>query len=88
MTEDPVQVAWRRLGCAILAQALRDAADGSSHSGEAVSFLKSHDARHLVELLDLDPALLKTPTERVPPVLADYSRLPKKQRTSTNNPSG
>jgi hypothetical protein len=69
MTEDPVLMAWRRLGCAILTRALRDAADGSGYRGEAVGFLKSHGARHLVELLDLDPALLKMAAEGLPPAM-------------------
>jgi hypothetical protein len=88
MTEDPVLMAWRRLGCAILTRALRDAADGSGYSGEAIGFLKSHGARHLVALLDLDPALLKTPTERVPDVLAENSHPPEEQRARTKIPSG
>ena len=67
MTEDPVLMAWRHLGCAILTRALRDAADGNGYSGEAIEFLKSHGARHLVELMDLEPALLKMATERLPP---------------------
>ena len=67
MTEDPVLAAWRRLGCAILTRALRDAADDNGYSGEAVGFLKSDGAHQLVKLLDLELAWLKMATARLPP---------------------
>jgi hypothetical protein len=67
---DPTSKAWRRLGCAVLVQAWRDAHNtngaraaaelglpaGLTLAGDARAFLQSDGAAWLVLALDLDPA--------------------------------
>ncbi len=50
----PELAGWRRLGCAILLRAYKDAAAGNGHALEARQFLASPAARGIVKLLGLD----------------------------------
>jgi hypothetical protein len=63
---DSTRDGWRRLACAILLRAVRDAADGNGHSWEARQWLGGPAARELVSLLDLDPAGLDRVLAGVP----------------------
>ncbi len=53
---DPDLAGWRRLGCAILLLAYKDAREGNGHSQDARQFLAGDGARRLVAWLDLDAA--------------------------------
>jgi len=50
----PERAGWRRLGCAILLRAYKDAVAGNGYSGEARQFLASPAAWSIVKLLGLD----------------------------------
>ena len=54
-TCDPSLVAYRRLACAILARAVRDAKSGNGHSAEARHWLAGEGA-DLAEQLDIAPS--------------------------------
>jgi len=70
---DPTLESWRRLGCAVLTRAYKDAAHGNGHSQEARHWLAGDDARWWVGLLDLDPAGLDYALAGLP--LPDYEQL-------------
>lgn len=53
-TQRLVTQGWRRLACAILIQAVKDAREGNGHSQDARRFLAGPGARRLAVLLDLD----------------------------------
>ena len=73
---DPVLVGWRRLGCKILVQAYRDAAEGNGHSADAHRWLNSAGAGVLVQLLELDRGGLEGALSRLPAPAAEQLELP------------
>ena len=64
--EEPTVIGYRRLACAVLIRAYRDAAEGNGHSAAARAWLASSGAVDLVNLLELDPAGLARAVDALP----------------------
>ncbi len=73
---DPDLAGWRRLGCAILLLAYRDAHEGNGHSQDARRFLAGDGARRLVAWLELDAGGLAVALQDLPPPAYEQLALP------------
>ena len=71
-----ILIGWRRLGCKILVQAYRDAAEGNGHSTDARRWLASGGAVDLVQLLELDRAGLESALAGLPAPAGEQLQLP------------
>jgi len=83
---DPDLPGWRRLGCAILLLAYRDAHEGNGHSQDARQFLAGPGARRLVAWLELDAGGLAVALQDLPPPAYEQLALPLGERTKDNDP--